>query len=245
MKRTYILLFLLLLSFLYNYSQTPKQLQLIESQVANSETKFHYQYYQLCTYVIDPLVAQLEKHHLKHDEDLLYTLDEYLGEAWFSYESEKEPKIEIIKFDTLLLEEIGYNNKFYVFMVEQLQDIYDILFNVICNYNQISNSTNYMGYNMTNGPYLYHIACSYHYSIEKFYSSIFTKKENNSEENVLYPIMVKYLNDHPFKIQSSVFNKEYNHWEIQYTGDYQIWVEFEGEGENTKIIRFTEFPEGR
>ena len=63
----------------------------------------------------------------------------------------------------------------------------------------------------------------------------------NEEENFLYPVIVKYLQDKPFELKSAKYNAEYNRWELDYTADYSFNVEFEGEGSNTKIVGFGEY----
>ena len=77
------------------------------------------------------------------------------------------------------------------------------------------------------------------------YELIFTETlwrlHENEEEIFLFPVIVKYLQDKPFELKEATYNAEYNRWKLDYPAEYSFYVEFEGEGDNTKIVGFSEY----
>ncbi len=250
------ILFSTIMAYSQNYTLSEIELKLINEKIKNSESKVHYQLVLIDTEIITPILSQLKTNVFAKTQELMYAFEEF--EETFSYEmlsteprSYKELENTLQVYTTSLLEnitKIGYSGeklKYYSNIVQQIYDSYNIALIVIYNYNEIATSTNYKGYNMTNQTFLYNVKRRLSEVYNLVFTDTFAPLDKNTQENILYPIIVKHLQDNPFKIESAIYDVQNKHWEVNYTNYYSFWIEFEKNSNNINISKFTEYPYGR
>lgn len=231
-----------------------KQKQLIDEKIENSNSKFNYQYILIDDEIIQPILAELETNFFANNDELMEIYEIFVEE--FRYEILTASKNEALgilnsswEYTIPKIRELGYgkeDTEYILGIFQQIYDMYYITLTILSDYDNISKSTNTHRFDMTNPTTLENAIKSFNKTAKStYYELIFTETlwniSENEEEIFLYPVIVKYLQDKPFELKSAKYNAEYNRWELDYTADYSFNIEFEGEGNNTKIVGFSEY----